>query len=155
MATYTTDGRLGKLLQRGWAFLTLAFAGDPYRPAILNFLFWGSLFVTYVFHVSGFFIEDVELRFGPVAFTLAMGVLAALWLALPWDPRAGRLRKLVAPAFMLVLFVLKFLFTDGGWFVLIFPFVFANATFLFGIGGSIAYAAAPLGISFVSIWTFP
>ena len=83
MAAYTTDGRLGKLLQRGWAFLTLAFAGDPYRPAILNFLFWGSLFVTYVFHVSGFVIEDVELRFGPVAFTLAMGVLAALWLALP------------------------------------------------------------------------
>jgi signal transduction histidine kinase len=155
MATYTTDGRLGRLLQRGWAFLTLAFARDPYRPAILNFLFWGSLFVTYVFHVSGFFIEDVKLRFGPVAFTLAMGVLAALWLALPWDPRASRLRKLVAPAFMLVLFVLIFLFTDGGWFVLIFPFVFANATFLFGIGGSIAYAVVPLGISFVSIWTFP
>ena len=40
--------------------------------------------MTYVFHVSGFFIEDVDLRFGPVAFSLAMGVLAALWLALPW-----------------------------------------------------------------------
>ena len=26
---------------------------------------------------------------------------------------------------------------------------------MFGIGGSIAYAAVPLGISFVSIWTFP
>lgn len=114
MATYTTDGSLGKLLQRGWAFLTLAFAEDPYRPAILNFLFWGSLFVTYVFHVSDFFIEDVELQFGPVAFTLAMGLLAALWLALPWDPRAGPLWKVVAPAFMLVLFVLIFLFTDGG-----------------------------------------
>jgi hypothetical protein len=85
--------------------------------------------VTYVFHVSGFFIEDVDLRFGPVAFSLAMGGLAALWLALPWDPRVGRLRKLVAPAFMLVLFALIFIFTDGGWFVLIFPFVFANATF--------------------------
>jgi signal transduction histidine kinase len=155
MATYTTDGRLGKLLQRGRELLALAFAGDPYRPAILNFLFWGSLFVTYVFHVSGYFIDDVKLRFGPVAFTLAMGVLAALWLALPWDPRTSRRRKLLAPAFMLVLFALIFLFTDGGWFVLIFPFVFANATYLFGIRGSIAYAAAPLAISFVSIWTFP
>ena len=66
MATYTTDGRLGKLLQRGRELLALAFAGDPYRPAILNFLFWGSLFVTYVFHVSGYFIDDVKLRFGPV-----------------------------------------------------------------------------------------
>jgi signal transduction histidine kinase len=155
MATYTSDGRLGKLLQRGRELLALAFAGDPYRPAILNFLFWGSLFVTYVFHVSGYFIDDVKLRFGPVAFTLAMGVLAALWLALPWDPRTSRWRKLLAPAFMLDLFALIFLFTDGGWFVLIFPFVFANATYLFGIRGSIAYAAAPLAISFVSIWTFP
>jgi signal transduction histidine kinase len=155
MVSYTPDGRLGKLLQRGRAFLALAFAGDPYRPAILNFLFWGSLLVTYVFHVSGFFIEDVKLRFGPVAFTLAMGVLAALWLTLPWDPRASLRRKLVAPAFMLVLFALIFVLTDGGWFVLIFPFVFANATFLFGIRGSIAYAAVPLAISFVSIWTFP
>src|ERR687897_2501687 len=155
MATYTTDGRLGKLLQRGRAFLALTFTGDPYRPAILNFLFFGSLLVTYVFHVSGFFIDDVKLRFGPVAFTLAMGTLAALWLALPWDPRGSRWRKLLAPAFMLVLFALIFLLTDGGWFVLIFPFVFANATFLFGIGGSIAYAAAPLAISFVSIWSFP
>jgi hypothetical protein len=90
-----------------------------------------------------------------VPFTLVMGVLAALWLALPWDPRASRRRKLVAPTFMLVLFALIFLLTDGGWFTLVWPFVFANATFLFGIRGSIAYAAVPLAISFVSIWTFP
>ena len=38
MATYTSDGRLGKLLQRGRELLALAFAGDPCRPAILNFL---------------------------------------------------------------------------------------------------------------------
>jgi signal transduction histidine kinase len=155
MASYISDGRLGKLLRRGRMFLAFAFAGDPYRPAILDFLFWGSLLVTYVFHVSGFFIEDVKLRFGALPFTLVMGVLAALWLALPWDPSASLRRKLVAPAFMLVLFALIFLLTDGGWFVLIFPFVFANATFLFGIRGSIAYTAAPLAISFVSIWVFP
>jgi signal transduction histidine kinase len=155
MASYTSEGTLGKLLRQGRAFLTFAFAGDPYRPKILNVLFWCSLLVTYVFHVSGFFVDDVKLRFGLVPFTLAMGVLGALWLALPWDPRASLQRKLVAPAFMLVLFALIFLLTDGGWFVLIFPFVFANATFLFGIRGSIAYAAAPLVISFVSIWTFP
>jgi signal transduction histidine kinase len=155
MAAYTSEGRLGKLLGQLRAFLAFAFAGDPYRPTILNVLFWCALLVTYVFHVSGFFVDDVKLRFGPVPFTLVMGVLAALWLALPWDPRASRRRKLVAPAFMLVLFALIFLLTDGGWFVLIFPFVFANATFLFGIRGSIAYAAAPLAISFVSIWTFP
>jgi signal transduction histidine kinase len=111
--------------------------------------------VTYVFHVSGLFVDDVKLWFGPVPFTLVMGVLGALWLALPWDPRASLRRKLVAPGFMLVLFALIFVLTDGGWFVLIFPFVFANATFLFGIRGSIAYAALPLAISFVSIWTFP
>jgi len=155
MAAYTSEGRLGKVLGRVRAFLASAFAGDPYRPAILNALFWGSLLVTYVFHVSGFFVDDVKLRFGPVPFTLVMGVLGALWLALPWDPRASLQRKLVAPAFMLVLFALIFLLTDGGWFVLVLPFVFANATFLFGIRGSIAYAAAPLAISFVSIWTFP
>jgi signal transduction histidine kinase len=155
MAAYTSDGRLGKLLQQGRAFLAFAFAGDRYRPATLNVLFWCSLLVTYIFHVAGFFVDDVKLRFGPVPFTLAMGVLAALWLALPWDPRASLRRKLVAPAFMLVLFALIFVLTDGGWFVLIFPFVFANATFLFGIRGSIAYAAVPLAISFVSIWTFP
>jgi len=155
VASYTTDGRLGKLLQRGRAFLALTFAGDPYRPAILNVLFWCALLVTYAFHVSGLFVDEVKLRFGPVPFTLAMGVLAALWLALPWDPRTSRRRKLVAPAFMLVLFALIFLFTDGGWFALVWPFVFANATFLFGIRGSIAYALGPLAISFVSIWTFP
>jgi signal transduction histidine kinase len=155
MDSYTSGGRLGKLLRRVWTSLAFALAGDPYRPAILNFLFWGSLFVTYVFHMSGYFVDDVKLRFGPVPFTLVMGVLAALWLALPWDPREGLRRKQVAPAFMLVLFALIFLLTDGGWFILIFPFVFANATFLFGIRGSIAYAAAPLAISFVSIWTFP
>jgi signal transduction histidine kinase len=155
MVSYTPDGKLGKLLRRGRAFLAFAFARDPNRPAVLNLLFWGSFLVTYVFHVSGFFIDDVKLRFGPVPFTLIMGVLAALWLALPWDPRASRWRKLVAPAFMLVLFVLIFLLTNGGWFVLIFPFMFANAVFLFGIGGSIAYAAVPLAISFFSIWTFP
>ena len=55
---------------------------------------------------------------------------------------------------MLVLFALIFLFTDGGWFVLIFPFVFANATYLFGIRGS-TLAPRRLAISFVSIWTFP
>lgn len=155
MASYTSAGRLGKLLRRGRAFLAVAFAGDPYRPAILNFLFWGSLLVTYVFHVSGYFVDDVKLRFGSVPFTLVMGVLAALWLALPWDPRASLRSKLVAPAFMLVLFALIFLLTDGGWFVLVFPFVFANAAFLFGIRGSVAYAAVPLAISFVSIWAFP
>lgn len=153
MASYAPDGRLGKLLRRGRTFLASAFAADPYRPAILNLLFWGSLLVTYAFHVSGLFVDDVKLRFGPVPFTLVMGVLAALWLALPWNPRASLRRKLVAPAFMLVLFALIFVLTDGGWFVLIFPFVFANATFLFGIRGSIAYSAAPLAISFVSIWT--
>jgi signal transduction histidine kinase len=154
MAAYTSEGRLGKLLRRGREFLAIAFAGDPYRPAILNVLFWCALLVTYAFHVSGFFVEDVQLRFGPAPFTLGMGVLAALWLALPWDPRASRRRKLVAPAFMLVLFALIFL-TDGGWFAPVWPFVFANATFLFGIRGSIAYAAAPIAISLVSIWTLP
>jgi signal transduction histidine kinase len=155
MAAHTSEGRLGKLLEQGRAFLDSAFAGDPFRPAILNVLFWCALLVTYLFHISGFFVDDVTLRFGPVPFTLVMGVLAALWLALPWDPRASSRRKLVAPAFMLVLFALIFLLTDGGWFVLVWPFLFANATFLFGIRGSIAYAAAPLTISFVSIWTFP
>lgn len=155
MAFYVWDGKLGKLLRRGRASLAFAFARDAHRPAILNFLFWGSLLVTYVFHVSGFFVDDVKLRFGLVPFTLVMGILAALWLALPWDPRASRRRKLVAPAFMLVLFALIFLLTDGGWFVLVFPFVFANAAFLFGIRGSIAYAVVPLAISFVSIWAFP
>ena len=155
MDLYALDGTLGKLLRRVWRSLAVAFAGDPYRPAILNFLFWGSLLVTYVFHVSGFFVEDVKLRFGPMPFTLAVAVLGALWLALPWDPRASRRRKLMAPAFMLVLFALIFLLTDSGWFALVWPFVFANATFLFGIRGSIAYAAAPIAISLVSIWTFP
>ena len=155
MAAYTSDGRLGKLLRRVRTYLAFAFAGDPYRPGILNVLFWCSLLVTYAFHVSGYFVDDVKLRFGPAPFTLVMGVLAALWVALPWDPRAGRRRKLVAPAFMLVMFALIFLLTDGGWFVLIFPFVFANATFLFGIRGSIAYSVVPLAISFLSIWTFP
>lgn len=155
MAAYSSEGTLGKLLGRGRAFFASAFVGDPYRPAILNVLFWCALLVTYLFHVSGFFVDEVKLRFGPVPFTLAMGVLAALWLALPWDRRASRRRKLVAPAFMLVLFALIFLFTDGGWFVPVWPFVFANATFLFGIRGSIAYAAAPLAISLISIWTFP
>jgi len=155
MVSYTSEGRLGKLLRQGRAFLAFAFAGDPYRPAILNVLFWCALLVTYVFHMSGFFVDDVKLRFGTVPFTLVMDILAALWLALPWDPRASFWRKLVTPAFMLVLFALIFLLTDGGWFVLVFPFVFANATFLFGIRGSIAYAAVPLAISFVSIWTFP
>jgi hypothetical protein len=75
MTPYFPDGRLGKQLRRVWT--SLAFAGDPYRPAILDVLFWGSLLVTYAFHVSGFFVDDVKLRFGPVPFTLVMGLLAA------------------------------------------------------------------------------
>lgn len=145
------NGSDKKGLQRAF----LAFAGDPRRPEIVNVLFWASLLVTYAFHVSGLFVEDVEMRFGAAPFTLAMVVLAALWMALPWDRSASVRRKLVAPAFMAVLFSLIFFFTDGGWFVLIFPFVFANAVFLFGVQGGLAYAAAPLAISFFSIWAFP
>jgi hypothetical protein len=51
MAAYTSEGRLGKLLGRGRAIVDSVFARDPYRPVILNVLFWCALLVTY--HLSG------------------------------------------------------------------------------------------------------
>src|SRR5918997_96114 len=154
MAPYTSGGGMGELIRRARGVLPPPFVGDPYPPPKLQPPFLGSFLATYGFHVSGLFAEVAKLRFGPVPFTLAMGALAALWLSLPGGRRAGGRGEVGGAALLLGLFALIFVFTDGGWFVLVFPFLFANATFLFGIRGSIAYAALPLAISFFSIWTF-
>src|SRR5918997_3352424 len=111
MAPYTSGGGMGELIRRARAFLAPAFVGDPYRPAILNLLFWGSFLATYGFHVSGLFAEVAKLRFGPVPFTLAMGALAALWLALPWGRGAGGRGEVVGPPLLLGLVSLFFLFS--------------------------------------------
>ena len=106
---------------------------NPERPASFDFLFWSILALTYAFHI---FAPEIPLReFGLAPMTLVCAVLVAVWLALPWNPSATRLRKLLSPAFV-VAATAMLLASDLIWALGFYPIAFANAVFLFGLGAA-------------------
>lgn len=115
------------------------------RPAIFALLFWGVFLLTCVSYAFG--LNREEHRFGAPLVVLALAVLAAAWVALPWDARASRARKGVAPAFLLVTLAVGYL-TGSLWSVGLYAIPFASGVFLFGYGRGVAYALAVLSVVF-------
>lgn len=109
------------------------------RPGIFALLFWSAMVATCASPLLDLFGESQS--FGLLPAVLAAGLLSAVWLALPWDPRASSLRKILAPAFLIAVFVLGHL-TGPAWALAFYPIFFANGVFLFGFARGIAYAAA-------------
>ncbi len=119
---------------------------NPERPASFDFLFWSILALTYAFHI---FAPEIPLReFGLAPMTLVCAVLVAVWLALPWNHSATRLRKLLSPAFV-VAATAMLLASDLIWALGFYPIAFANAVFLFGLRRGAVYSAATLLVLFV------
>jgi signal transduction histidine kinase len=131
---------------RGRAFTE--FPQEVLRPAVFSILFWSALSITClswaVIRRDGG--TDVAAA-GVVPTALSVVALAAVWLVLPWDPRARLRRKLAAPAFLVAVFVVGRML--GGSSVMFYPLAFANAVFLLRFGRGIAYAAAVLAVIFV------
>ena len=117
----------------------------PRRPAIFALLFWSTLLVACVSYV--FSLNREEHRFGPLLVALAVAAVAAAWVALPWDPRASRLRKLAAPAFLLCALAAGY-FAGSVWLLGVYAAALANGVFIFGFGKGIGYAAVVLATVF-------
>lgn len=129
------------------------FPEEVRRPAIFSLWFWSVLTGGYLFwalDLPGTDPDDGLFGVGEgwdlVPGTLVVGVLVAVWLFLPWDPRASRRRKLAAPAFLVSMFVMDRILPGGA--ALLYPIAFANGVFLFGFRRGIAYAAATLAVIF-------
>lgn len=146
---------MGRLLRWGRAFFRLPlrlegvfpeFPEEVRRPAIFSLWFWSALAASYVIWAGD--LADVGRGLGLVPGTLAAVVLAAVWLVLPWDPRASRRRKLAAPAFLVAVFAMDLFFGGANWSLAFYPLAFANGVFLFGFRRGIAYAAATLVVIF-------
>ena len=150
MVLSTLNGKFGRLLRQGLVSrLERSFPEFPeevHRPAIFSLWFWSVLAASYVIWAGDLF--DVGRGLGLVPGTLAVGVLAAVWLVLSWDPRASRRRKLAAPAFLVAVFAMDQLFGGANWSFAFYPLAFANGVFLFGFRRGIAYAAATLVVIF-------
>lgn len=150
----TLNGKLGRLLQwvrTSWLPSRLErsfpeFPEEVRRPAIFSLWFWSALAASYLIWEAYPF--DVGWGFDLVLATLAAGVLATVWLVLPWDPRASRRRKLAAPAFLASVFAMNQLFGGVDWSLAFYPLAFANGVFLFGFRRGIVYAAATLIVIF-------
>lgn len=75
---------------------------DPDRPFALGVIFWldiALLLVEYFAYLRGGPHDDW-------LFGLNLAALLALWVAVPWNASATRLRKLAAPGFLLTAFAL-------------------------------------------------
>lgn len=145
------NGVFSRLLRLERAFPE--FPEEVRRPAIFSLWFWSVLTGSYLFwalDLLGTDPDDGLLGVGQgydlVPGTLVAGILVAVWLFLPWDPRASRWRKLAAPAFLVGMFVMDRILPGGA--ALLYPIAFANGVFLFGFRRGIAYAAATLAVIF-------
>ena len=81
--------------------------------------------------------------------------MIAAWLALPWDPNASGLRKLLVPVFLLSGFALGQMTTDlmnFFWVLAFYPVAVANGVFLFGFARGVAYAAVTLPLMAASVY---
>lgn len=151
MALNKLNGAFSRLLRLERAFPE--FPEEVRRPAIFSLWFWSFLTGSYLFwalDLLGTDPDDGLLGVGQgydlVPGTLVAGALVAVWLFLPWDPRASRRRKLAAPAFLVSMFVMDRILPGGA--ALLYPIAFANGVFLFGFRRGIAYAAATLAVIF-------
>ncbi len=138
------------------------FPEEVRRPAIFSLWFWVALAAGYAIWALDLLGTDPDNGFlgvgqgwDLVPGTLAMGVLAVVWLLMPWDPQADRRRRLAAPAFLLAVFAMNLLLGGfpGGSAVAYYSFAFyplaiANGVFLFGFGRGIRYAAGVLAVVF-------
>lgn len=147
-----TRERLGALLREGRRARTrVTVPGEARRPAIFSLLFWIVLVPAVA---TGFWNPaDEWLRTGWPASIAATAVLIGAWQALPWDPRAGGRRKLLAPLFLVAGLVF------GGvtvflWGLALYPIAVANAVFLFGFRRGVAFATATLPLTWVSVYLF-
>lgn len=121
--------------------------GRMRRPAVFALLFWCVLAFTSASYAFGPHPEGAGFGFLPVA--LGVAALAAAWLALPWDSRAGRRRKLAAPAFLACALGVGIL-TGSVWTMGLYAVSLANGVLLFGFGRGIAFAAAVLPVVFAN-----
>lgn len=100
-----------------------------FRPPVFAWAFWAALAATYARQAFDFFGEGG--RYGLWLVTLSALALAVAWTVLPWDTDASVRRKLVAPVFLLAVFVFS-QFTGSDWALILYLISFSNAVFLFG-----------------------
>jgi hypothetical protein len=115
------------------------------RPAIFTLLFWSVLAVTCVSYAFGPKREDWYSGFLPVAVV----ALVVVWTVMPWDSRASRRRKLVAPLFLIGVVALGVL-TKSVWSFGLYAVPFANGVFAFGFVRGGVYATAVLPFIFAN-----
>lgn len=134
------------------------FPGEVRRPFIFSLLFWtllvGNAVGNFPYVVGVLYSSDASIQLRPevgfAASTLASILLAAVWFVLPWDPRAGSMRKLTAPAFLAGMFALGLMLPTAA--LLLYPVAVANAVFLFRFGWGIAYSAVVLAVVFTDVF---
>lgn len=139
-------GRSNKLLRKARWFPELPEGVD--RPAIFTLLFWTCWVATLASHAFGLLDEDPTFGLVPVA--LALVVLAASWAALPWRPRAGPRRMLLALVFLSSTFTVGYL-TELNLSIVFYALVVANGVFLFGFRRGVAYAVVTVPVFFTNV----
>ena len=116
------------------------------RPGVFALLFWSVLAVTCVSYAFGLYRQDSAS--GPLPVSLTAAALVAGWVALPWDPRAGRWRKLVSLLFPFGVLALGSL-AGSVWPLGLYAIPFANGVFAFGFVRGCVHAGAVLPVIFV------
>jgi signal transduction histidine kinase len=121
---------------------------DPDRPFALGVIFWldfALVLVEYFAYLAG----------GPLKawlFGLNMAALLGLWLILPWNASASRLRKLAAPGFLLTAFTLGMTGSAGAHFP-IGLIGFAAVALVYGMAVAAATMVALGGIGVaIMVW---
>src|SRR5215210_153040 len=142
------SGTLNKVLRNRWTQWVPDPPQDVRRPAVFVLLFWTCWVATLLSHAFG--LLDKDPAFGLVPVVLALVLLAALWAVLPWSPRTGPPRMLLAPAFLAGTFLVGHL-TQLNISIVFYALVVANGVFLFGFRRGIAYTLAAVPVFFANV----
>src|SRR5215210_427859 len=144
------SGTLNKVLRNRWTQWVPDPPQDVRRPAVFVLLFWTCWVATLLSHAFG--LLDKDPAFGLVPVVLALVLLAALWAVLPWSPRTGPPRMLLAPAFLAGTFLVGHL-TQLNISIVFYALVVANVVIADGLGvASMATAiAVPFAVFMVGI----
>ena len=126
--------------------------GTPRRPGIFVLLFWSAVAVALLTWTFDFFGEGR--RFGIVPVLAATVVLIAAWLALPWDPRTGGRRKILALAFFVAAAFAFCQTTSVIWSWPLYSIAVADGVFLFGFGRGAVLAIVTLPLAFVGGYVY-